>query len=405
MTMVSNSPDSGDASKGQSFLTGPTLYLRGVSASDAATAERWWPAPFPLPSSVATDQIKEALRDDRSKGGAQTFIACRRSDGQPVGSIRFWYSDLTWGTLRSHVYPAYDDPLTAPIHRELVTLAVPWALEEFGCMAVLAEIDASFPGLADALEAIGMRPSFRLREAWLRAGQRRDLVAYEGFSKGAIDRFGMPPQAVEGTVNRITRSPAQFPPSTPVPNAPGDPPAGSILLSERLYLRAFEPADVEQMVQARMRETETFHDNRWPTSSLLMAETIANMSKDALPSEVIFAIVRRSDDQLLGTNGLFEIDWVNGTAETATELFRAGDRGAGYGTEAKHLLLEYAFGVIGLHMVRSFVWEPNTRSAVALRKQGYRDAGFIAWRSLYRGAPRGDFVFDLLASEWFAARQ
>ena len=92
------------------------------------------------------------------------------------------------------------------------------------------------------------------------------------------------------------------------------------------------------------------------------------------------------------------------SAETATELYRPEHRGSGIGTEAKHLLLEYAFDRLDMHMIHSYVSHTNPRSAAALRKQGYRDAGSLAWTSLGPKGMNGEWVFDLLASEWRAAR-
>ena len=53
-------------------------------------------------------------------------------------------------------------------------------------------------------------------------------------------------------------------------------------------------------------------------------------------------------------------------------------------------------------MVESWVLFPNTRSAAALRKQGYREAGRVNWLYPFEGG-LGNFVaFDLLAEEWRA---
>jgi RimJ/RimL family protein N-acetyltransferase len=107
---------------------------------------------------------------------------------------------------------------------------------------------------------------------------------------------------------------------------------------------------------------------------------------------------------VIGSNGLAHIDWLNNTAETETGITRGTYRGGGYGTEAKHLLLEYGFNLLGLHMVRSVAWAYNTRSCEALRKQGYRDAGRLAWTGIKSGEMADHLIFDLLASEWRDAR-
>jgi len=122
------------------------------------------------------------------------------------------------------------------------------------------------------------------------------------------------------------------------------------------------------------------------------------------PAWTRFAIVTLDGDIVIGSNGLASIDWINRTAETETEIVRPAYRGGGYGTEAKHLLLEYGFNLLGLHMVRSQAWAFNTRSCAALRKQGYRDAGRLAWTGMKSGEMADDLFFDLLAEEWRAAR-
>jgi RimJ/RimL family protein N-acetyltransferase len=66
------------------------------------------------------------------------------------------------------------------------------------------------------------------------------------------------------------------------------------------------------------------------------------------------------------------------------------------------LLLEYAFERLGLHMVQSWVYFQNTRSAAALRKQGYREAGRINWLYPNKGTLDNFVLFDLLAEEWRA---
>ena len=91
-------------------------------------------------------------------------------------------------------------------------------------------------------------------------------------------------------------------------------------------------------------------------------------------------------------------------AEPCEEARGPEHRGGGYGTEAKHLMLELAFDQLGLHMVYSSVSESNPRSAAALRKQGYRLGGYTAWNSFVAGGLCGNWAFDLLADEWRAAR-
>ena len=179
-----------------------------------------------------------------------------------------------------------------------------------------------------------------------------------------------------------------------------------IIVGERGYLRSMEASDADQFARDSAAETETFMDRgRFPTSPLAFAHWIEETTKADLPRNIQFAVCLKVDDRCIGGVGLHGVDYVNRTAETGSGLTRAEFRGRGYGTEAKHLLLEYAFDRLHLHALFSHVWEPNTRSAAALAKQGYRPAGRLKWDDLKDGVYRDTLVFDLLREEWLAARE
>jgi RimJ/RimL family protein N-acetyltransferase len=177
-----------------------------------------------------------------------------------------------------------------------------------------------------------------------------------------------------------------------------------VLVGDRLYLRMFTPEDGALMRDASLVETEFRHEPRFPRSALRSNVRFRQESEQEPVTGLTFAIVLRDTGELIGRNELDHLDLVHRSAETGTELFRAEHRGKGYGTEAKHLLLRYAFDVLHLHMVWAIVWEENPRSRAALQKQGYRLAGCTPWRGTHHGVPSGDWNFDLLASEWHAAR-
>jgi RimJ/RimL family protein N-acetyltransferase len=178
-----------------------------------------------------------------------------------------------------------------------------------------------------------------------------------------------------------------------------------MLVGRRIYLRPLEASDGEILAAAIAAEPETFHDNgRVPTSPLAFGHWIERLHGDGLPSEIFFAVCRIADDAFLGCVGVDHVDWINRTAETGISLIPS-ERGQRQGTEAKFLLLEYCFDHLHFHAVKSHVWEPNTRSAAALQKQGYRLAGRMKWDGLKDGVWRDTLVFDLLRDEYLAARQ
>ena len=156
---------------------------------------------------------------------------------------------------------------------------------------------------------------------------------------------------------------------------------------------------------AVLEETEFLHEPRFPVGSMEIRNTVRRAAEAALPTELIFAIVQREDDRLVGRTKLKNLDLVHRCAETGTRLYRPEHRGMGYGTEAKHLILGYAFEVLNLHMLWSQAWDGNPRSRAAVQKQGYRLAGSSVWRQMRHGIPSSDWTFDLLANEWQEARR
>lgn len=204
-------------------------------------------------------------------------------------------------------------------------------------------------------------------------------------------------------VDRRAPQGADGPPTGPAQGGQGQ---GTTQTPLHKLTSTYYASDIDLLARWSRQETETFFDNGRPVRSPIAGAAFHRKLAEADPPEWIrFAICLRETGELIGTNGIAEIDWVHRTAETETDIARPAYRGGGYGTEAKHLLLGYAFDRLGLHMVRSYVWEPNTRSAAALRKQGYRDAGRVSWTGLKDGQYASELLFDLLAEEWRAARR
>ncbi|RIK44175.1 MAG: hypothetical protein DCC58_08630 [Chloroflexi bacterium] len=178
-----------------------------------------------------------------------------------------------------------------------------------------------------------------------------------------------------------------------------------LVVGQRVYLRPLELSDAAEIAWHAATEAETFME-RWrrPASPLAFEHWITDMHKQRPPDTICLAICLIRDDTLLGDVGLHEIDWVHRHAETGSWIGLKEYRGSGYGTEAKHLLLEYAFEHLHLHVLSSWVWEPNARSAAALLKQGYKPAGRTKWTEVQHGYYRDTLLFDVLREDWLAAR-
>lgn len=377
----------------QTYLSGPTLRLRAVEQADAASEPSWRESWFPRARTVAESRI------EAEQGGAPLLIAVRNRDDVVVGSVSI-EREGAWCDVRVFVARWLDSAQAEAVEAEILTLILPFLVEEEGAIAAMATVASGRPAVQSALERMGAHFCFRRREAWQLDGERRDMLGYQLFNPRLVERLGAPNFTPEGAVEREVRSPApaKWPPVE-------TPPVGAIVTGGRLSLRAWAPGGAALLSDALHQETEFDHEPRWPASALDIDRRFRGESEAELPGEIIFAIVLRENDELIGHNKLKHLDLVHRSAETATRLYRPEHRNRGYGTEAKHLLLRYAFEVLNLHMVWANAWEINPRSRAALLNQGYRLAGSIPWRQLHHGRPTGDWAFDLLASEWRNARK
>ena len=179
----------------------------------------------------------------------------------------------------------------------------------------------------------------------------------------------------------------------------------AIMAGDRVYLRAMEKEDAGAYAAMDAAETDTFmwRRSRVPTSPLEHEHWISEAYRSQPAEHVMLAACLKEGDRVIGMVGVVDIDWVNRTGETAS-FFAPDMRGQAYGTEAKHLLLEYCFDRLQLLVLRSEVDEPNTRSAAALGKQGYRPAGRLKWTEVKNGRYIDALLFDLTRAEWLAAR-
>ncbi len=121
-------------------------------------------------------------------------------------------------------------------------------------------------------------------------------------------------------------------------------------------------------------------------------------------TDIILAI-EMLDGKLIGTIGLHRINWKDGTATTGTIIGDEADRGLGYATEAKMLILEYAFNELGLRKICSGALAFNDRSFNYSLRCGYQIEGRLRRQFLKRGTYCDEVILGVFRDEWLAARE
>ena len=122
------------------------------------------------------------------------------------------------------------------------------------------------------------------------------------------------------------------------------------------------------------------------------------------PDALAMAIHERSGDRLVGTCAFSQLDGDNGSALYHITIGEKDAWGQGYGTEATRLMLNHAFGALGLHRIALFVFEFNERAIRAYKRCGFVIEG-RSRESIFRdGRWWDEIAMSLLESDWRALR-
>jgi RimJ/RimL family protein N-acetyltransferase len=117
-------------------------------------------------------------------------------------------------------------------------------------------------------------------------------------------------------------------------------------------------------------------------------------------TDMMLLIIEKQTNHPIGTIGLHQVDWKNRHALTGTLIGEKKLWGKGLGTDAKMLLLNWAFNELGLNSIESHVIEFNKRSAAYSIKCGYKEAGRLHQRHFRDGTYHDDILLEVLADEW-----
>ena len=142
----------------------------------------------------------------------------------------------------------------------------------------------------------------------------------------------------------------------------------------------------------------------WSTPPLANREVAANLIKKIQEDWKRRAILKwgialRTNDQLIGSVTLFNLDFNHHRAEIGYALGR-NYWGQGYMNEALMALLKYAFEVLDLHRIEADIDPRNAASIKTLERLGFQREGYLRERWHINGEIHDAFFYGLLRHEW-----
>lgn len=156
-------------------------------------------------------------------------------------------------------------------------------------------------------------------------------------------------------------------------------PAGaeSLLLGEKVRLRALEPEDVD-LLYAWENDPRVWSvgETLAPLSRAALAEFIENQRLDIFQTRQLrLVICLASDGFPVGLVDLFDFDPVHLRAGVGILIFEPCHRGHGFASEALSLLCEYARNILNLHQLWAGVEASNISSYELFSGKGFVKVG------------------------------
>ncbi|MEV0739484.1 GNAT family protein [Streptomyces sp. NPDC050549] len=118
-----------------------------------------------------------------------------------------------------------------------------------------------------------------------------------------------------------------------------------------------------------------------------------------------FAVQRLTDDTVIGSTSLYELDLAEGRAEVGATWFDRSCRGGPCNAESKLLLFGYAFDALGLVRIALRTDNLNERSQRAMKRLGLTYEGTLRSHMVRQdGTRRDSLYYSVLADEWPSVR-
>jgi RimJ/RimL family protein N-acetyltransferase len=174
------------------------------------------------------------------------------------------------------------------------------------------------------------------------------------------------------------------------------------LVGDRVLLRRHAPGNLATF-QRWYSDPEVVRLTRYQDGPMRRDEIERFFAARALgPDSLSMAIHVRSDDRLIGTCALSQLDSDNGSALFHITIGEKDAWGRGHGTDATRLMVDHAFTGLGLHRIALTVFAFNDRAI-----RSYRSVGFVVEGRAREAIWREDRWWDeismsILYSDWTA---
>lgn len=170
------------------------------------------------------------------------------------------------------------------------------------------------------------------------------------------------------------------------------------LVGDRIYLSPRSIEDAEIFVKWLNDFEVTDFTGR--SSAIMDIESEKEYLLTKKDNNVVFAIVRFDNDEMIGSIDLKDINHINRRATLGIMIGEAENREKGYGTEAINLMLDYGFNYLNLMSINLDVAEFNERGIACYKKCGFKETGRRRKNIFLNGKYYDRLLMDILREEF-----
>ncbi len=148
------------------------------------------------------------------------------------------------------------------------------------------------------------------------------------------------------------------------------------LKGEKIYLRALEPTDIDEVYQWE-NDSSIWHLSNTisPYSRFVLEQYLASAHQDIFTAKQLRLAISLPSHQPIGCIDIFDFDPLHQRAGVGILIAQKADRSKGYASEALELLIRYCRDTVHLHQLYCNISEGNDSSLKLFTKQGFELCG------------------------------
>ena len=137
-----------------------------------------------------------------------------------------------------------------------------------------------------------------------------------------------------------------------------------------------------------------------PATAAAIKKSIEPPSESQLPNSFDFELWHKKDEKPIGDAGIFDIDWFNRKAYLGLMIGEPEYWNQSIGTEATHLLVEYAFNELNLNKLHAIIFSPNKGSIRCAEKNGFILEATLKDDIFIDGEYKDSYIYTLFKKDW-----